>query len=197
MTLPVVRSSKELAVALSQDLPKYFVRGEMEIILAEAREKPKNFLFLTLLWQTGARVSELLMTRVRDINLTTRTIGIHTLKRKRKPKRVLPVKPETVGVIAAYIVTEKLESSDFLFKFSRQWAFKIVKKAVLQAGFEEDRAHPHAFRHSFAINCLLQEEPVPITVLKEWLGHANITNTLIYTKILARDARQYFDKIRF
>ena len=197
MALPVVRSSKELAVALSQDLPKYFVRGEMEIILAEAREKPKNFLFLTLLWQTGARVSELLMTRVRDINLATLTIGIHTLKRKRKPKRVLPVKPETVGIIAAYIVTEKLESADFLFKFSRQWAFKIVKKAVLQAGFEKDRAHPHTFRHSFAINCLLQEEPVPITVLKEWLGHANITNTLIYTKILARDARQYFDKIRF
>lgn len=197
MSLPVVRSSKELAVALSQDLPKYFVRSEIEMILSETREKPKNFLFLTLLWQTGARVSELLLTRVRDINLTTQTIGIHTLKKKRKPKRVLPIKPETVGLIAAYIVTEKLDSVDFLFKFSRQRAFKIAQETIIKAGFEKDRAHPHTFRHSFAINCLLQEEPVPITVLKEWLGHANITNTLIYTKILAQDARQYFNKIRF
>jgi site-specific recombinase XerD len=38
---------------------------------------------------------------------------------------------------------------------------------------------------------------VPITVLKEWLGHRDITKTLIYTRILAQDTRAFMDKVRF
>lgn len=195
--LPTIRSSKELDVALAQDLPKYFVRAEIDRILATVSDRPRDLLLMTMLWQTGARLSEMLDVKVRDVDLNICSISIRTLKRKRKPRRVLPIKPEMTGPIAEHIVKNRLEREDILFDIKQRRAQQIIEKAVLKAGFERERAHPHTFRHSFAVNCLLQTQPVPLTVLKEWLGHSNISSTLIYTKILARDSRQYFDNIEF
>ena len=55
--------------------------------------------------------------------------------------------------------------------------------------------HPHTFRHSFAVNCISHQ--VPITVLREWLGHRDITQTLIYTQILAQDSRAFMETVAF
>lgn len=195
--LPTIRSSKELNKTFAQDLPKYFVRQEMDAILEGVKNNRRDHLFLTMLWQTGARVSEMLMVKVRDINVTTQSIELCTLKRKKRPRRVLPVKPETIGMIATYVVENKLDLNEPLFAFSRARAFQIVRAVVLAAGFDEERAHPHTFRHSFAVNCLLQKQPTPVTVLKEWMGHSNISTTLVYTKIIGRDSREYFDRIEF
>ena len=195
--LPVIRSSKALDTAMARDLPKYFVREEIDLILNEVKGNPKHYLFLTMLWRTGARVSEMLRVKVKDVNVRTGTIVLNTLKRKKKPKRVLPIMPDTVGLIATHVVKHKLDPEDRLFEFTRERAFAIVKKAALKAGLDRERAHPHTFRHSFAVNCLLQKKPVPITVLQEWMGHANIQNTLIYLKILAKDAREYFENMEF
>ena len=40
-------------------------------------------------------------------------------------------------------------------------------------------------------------QSVPVTVLREWLGHRDITKTLIYTQILAQDSRVFMDNVRF
>ncbi|MHA2203816.1 MAG: tyrosine-type recombinase/integrase, partial [Candidatus Hodarchaeales archaeon] len=60
---------------------------------------------------------------------------------------------------------------------------------------DDERGHPHTLRHSFAVNCILHG--VPITVLKEWLGHRDITKTLIYTQILAHDSRAFMEQVSF
>jgi integrase/recombinase XerD len=70
-----------------------------------------------------------------------------------------------------------------------------VRKACKLAGLNDGRDHPHTFRHSFAINCIIQS--VPVTVLREWLGHRDITKTLIYTQILAQDSRVFMENVRF
>jgi site-specific recombinase XerD len=38
---------------------------------------------------------------------------------------------------------------------------------------------------------------VPLVVLNEWLGHADIRNTLIYTKVTAQDTRAYYEQINW
>ena len=58
--LPVVRCRKEVAILLSAELPKYFVKPEIDRILGEARNNDKNYLLISILWQTGARISEIL-----------------------------------------------------------------------------------------------------------------------------------------
>jgi site-specific recombinase XerD len=108
----------------------------------------------------------------------------------------LPLKPQTLGILALYINQFGLQRDDKIFNISRQQAFRIVKKAVLEV-FPQDtkRAHPHVLRHSFAVYCLSQG--VPITVVRSWLGHRNITSTLVYTQALAQDTRKFFELLEF
>jgi integrase/recombinase XerC len=197
MTLPIT-SKKHLAITLAKELPPYFTKPEIDQILAALWQKQKlrDYLLVLLLWQTGARISELLNIKVSDIDFFNATIKLLTLKRKIKTERVIPLKPQTLGLLALYINQFGLQRQDKIFKISRQQAFRIVKKAVLEV-FPGDtkRAHPHVLRHSFAVYCLSQG--VPITVVRSWLGHRNITSTLVYTQALAQDARKFFELLEF
>jgi integrase len=123
-------------------------------------------------------------------------VKLFTLKRKVKSERVIPLKPQTLGLVALYVNQKGLSKGDKLFDITRQQAFNIVRKAVLEV-FPEDtkRAHPHVLRHSFAIYAL--SSGVPITVVRSWLGHRNITSTLVYTQALAQDTRKFFELLEF
>jgi integrase len=192
MSLPIA-SKKHLAITLAKELPLYFTKPEVDQILSTLWQKQKlrDYLLVLLLWQTGARISELLSVKVSDIDFFNATIRLPTLKRKIRTERVIPVKPQTLGLFALYINQFGLQRDDKIFKISRQQAFRIVKKAVLEV-FPGDikRAHPHVLRHSFAVYCLSQG--VPITVVRSWLGHRNITSTLVYTQAIAQDTRKFF-----
>ncbi|MCL5062664.1 MAG: tyrosine-type recombinase/integrase [Nitrospiraceae bacterium] len=74
-----------------------------------------------------------------------------------------------------------------------QRAVQIIKKEVVpKARFDEERAHPHTFWHSFAVL-----SGMPILVIKNWLGHSNIQNTLIYMQVLGNDTRGFYEGLNF
>jgi integrase/recombinase XerD len=179
-----------------QPLPKYFNQDEVKQILSdELREKDYKAWFLCLfLWQTGMRVSEALSVKVEDIDLMGRALKVSTLKRQNHI-RVIPLQNGFIGEISLWINQQNLKRKDKLFSYNRITAFNKVRKACNLAGLNDDRDHPHTFRHSFAINCIMQS--VPVTVLREWLGHRDITKTLIYTQILAQDSRVFMENVRF
>lgn len=85
-----------------------------------------------------------------------------------------------------------------LFPFSRQNADKIVRSAAKRAGLIARGGRDvstHILRHSFAMNCLTQG--VPITVLKDLLGHASITSTMVYLKTHPVEAKAFLEKVKF
>lgn len=195
--LPVVRSKRELSIVFSKKLPKYFTKPEIDLILQAVRDNPKKHLLLSLLWQTGARVSEILTLKVENVDFYTKTIRLQTLKIKKGiGERVLPMQDGLMGLLGVYITSKRLQRGDRLMGgITRQRAFQIVKEAVLKAGLDEERAHPHTFRHSFAIHCILNG--VSVLVVKQWLGHSNIQNTLIYMQVLESDTRHIYEGLRF
>ena len=194
--LPATIKSRALTQAMIQPLPKYFNQDEVKTILNdELRQEDYKTWFLCLfLWQTGMRVSEALSVKVEDIDLMGKALKVSTLKRKNH-MRVIPLQNGFVGEISLWINQQGLKRTDKLFSFKRITAFNRVRKACKLAGLNDDRDHPHTFRHSFAINCIIQS--VPVTVLREWLGHRDITKTLIYTQILAQDSRVFMEHVRF
>jgi site-specific recombinase XerD len=97
--------------------------------------------------------------------------------------------------IGAYIAQKQLQREDHVLKITRQRAHQIIKDAVLKAGFDKERAHPHTFRHSFAVFSVLSD--VPIIVIKNWLGHSNIQSTLIYMQVLGNDTRGFYEGLQF
>lgn len=196
-TLPV-KLKRDLSIAFSKSLPKYFSKAEVQDIL-NTTTNPRDHLLINLLWQVGCRISELLSVTVEDIDFYAKTVKISTLKQKVKgkgqPWRIIPLKGEILGELGGYISEEGLRREDKLFKLTRQRCHQIVVFLCRRAGIDKKRSHPHTFRHSFAIHCVLSG--VPVLVLKSWLGHRDITDTLIYTQILAQDTRGIMDQIQF
>lgn len=85
-----------------------------------------------------------------------------------------------------------------LFPFSRQNADKIVRQAAKRAGLIACGGRDvstHILRHSFAMNCITQG--VPVTVLKDLLGHASITSTMVYLKTHPVEAKHFLEKVKF
>ena len=100
-----------------------------------------------------------------------------------------------MGLIGLFIAERGLRKEDKVFEISRQRAYQIISYLCKKAGIDKERSHPHIFRHSFGVNCVLSG--VPVLVLKNWLGHKDISDTLIYTQILAKDTREIMDQIIF
>lgn len=174
-------------------LPKYFTRDEIGRLLVAARPG-RDRLILRTMWETGVRVSELLALTPSAIDFSAETLSVATLKR-RAHVRAIPIRPALLGELARHIAGNGIAEGVRLFGVTRQRVFQIVKAAAFAADLPMDRAHPHTLRHSFAIACVLAR--VPVLVLAEWLGHASLEATLVYTKILCADSRRYLGDIDF
>ncbi len=189
-----VRRTQSLISLANRNLPKYWSKEEARLIM-ESSDKPRDRLIMEMMYQTGARVSELLMLTPRDIDFHASVIRTPTLKRKKPYVRVIPVKAGLLGEVARHIAITKPADIDPLFNINRTRVFQIVRDCCKKAELFDNRSHPHTFRHFFAVQCVLSG--VPTLVLNEWLGHANVENTLVYTKVLAADSRGFYEKVEF
>lgn len=194
-------------------LPQYLTREQVAKLVEVCRDyrHGRDRLFVRVAFETGGRVSELIQIRRSDIDLTNRQIRLLTLKRrtdKRKKiahaSRWIPVSHSIVADLGVYLLALRpgLGESEFedfrLFPMSRQAAHKLFRKAGKRAGILARGGRdvsPHILRHSFAMNCLTQG--VPITVLKELMGHASIASTMVYLKTDPAQAREFLSKVQF
>ena len=190
-------TTRAIARAISREAPKYFTLEEARrVISSETKAKSYGAWFLCLfLYSTGVRVSEALSVRVRDFDPENRIIMVKTLKTKKEKTRPIPVSKEFAGELIFWVRQNRLRPSDLVFAYGRANAHSLVRRACAWAGIIDDRAHPHTFRHTYAVTCLSQG--VPITVVRRWMGHQDLMSTLIYTEILAQDSKHFIDQVEF
>jgi len=185
----------------SASLPKYYRVDEVKAIIdaCDRCGRMDLALIIDFLWKTGARVSELISIKYKDINLYDKQVRVITLKKSRrktkgrKPsflsERVIPLPDELLNRINARRIETQAGEGDLVFPFSRETAFRKVRKACELAGLNDERAHPHAFRHSYAIHLL--RSGVPIAAVQRLLGHSSIENTAIYLAIVQSDIEAF------
>lgn len=178
----------------SGPLPKYFTKEEVHRILDQAKTD-RDHLLIELLWRTGARISEALSIKAGDIDIYAKAIKIRTLKQRSNSFRVVPIPRDLLNELQDYVKAKNLLPEDKLFDLSRGGAHFIIMNICLKADIDRKRAHPHTFRHSFAIHATLNR--VPIGIIQEWLGHSNIANTMIYGRVLAQDTKQFMEDIEW
>lgn len=147
-----------------------------------------DHLMISLLFNTGARVSELICLRSRDFSFSDGK-GIVKIFGKGRKMRTLPIWPEVASEVKAYIVRNNLENAGYLFAGRnvdhltrsgvRSRIDTIVRKASSKHPLLADkRISPHVFRHSTAMAML--EAGVDISTIAIWLGHENIQTTHRY-----------------
>jgi len=188
-------------------LPQYLDRAQVYELIEACRRSHhgRDRLFVRVAWETGGRVSELIALRRCDTDIANRQIRLITLKRRtdrrrkvQQAARWIPVSPALCADLAQFFLDAELAGDARLFPISRVAAFKLISKAAKRAKLVARGGRdvsPHILRHSFAMNCLTQG--MPITVLKDLLGHASIASTMVYLKTHPVTAKEFVSKVQF
>lgn len=149
--------------------------------IVNAAKKENDIRAITIiygLYYTGARVSELLQIKTKDIEKDSVMI-----KGKGSKYRELLIPKKLKEQFKAYNEV-RLDNSEYLFTgergpINRQTIHNEIKSYTGKArGINKDIAHAHAFRHLYAQN--LAKLGVPPVVISQLLGHSlNVTGLYI------------------
>lgn len=175
---------------------QYLTADSLRLLLsmpdASTKRGRRNLVLLTVLYDTAARVSELVDIRIRDVRLDAP--AVITLHGKGGKIRSVPLMKQTVELIKAYFTDNRIDSrlhSDMpLFwnthrqKLTRSGVTYILRKYVEMAqGISSEMPSnitPHKLRHTKAMH-LVQANVNPVYI-KDFLGHADISTTEIYAR---------------
>ena len=165
----------------------------------------RDFTLLSLLFNTGARVSEIVGLQATDLRL--REPPSVRLRGKGNKERSCPLWPET-----ARLLLELLEEQDMLpdrpeAVFRNQWGARLtrfgvrlilrkhIENAIPRApSLKHKRLHPHSMRHSTAIHLL--RAGVDLSTIAHWLGHASLNTTNKYLSLSLDDKREALAKAK-
>lgn len=185
----------------------YLEENEMQALLnaveLRSRTGVRDEALLLLLYNTGARVSEIVGLKVADLRLNG-TAQIKLLG-KGKKYRSCPLWPETVQTIEAYLKqrTPKNPAVQQLFlnangsPITRFGVRHIIGKYATAAksqcpSIAAKTVTPHTIRHTTAMHLLRSGNDV--NMVSYWLGHADINTTHIYVEIDMEMKRQMLQK---
>ena len=134
--------------------------------LIEAATNPQDRALLEFLYGTAARVSEVVLVKVDDLDFTRRTVLLHG----KTGDRVVPFGRKSAKALRAYLAGREagclfLEHGHPL---STESLRRMVRKAGNQAGLEQ--VSPIILRHSCAV--ALHEAGMNISFVQALLGHS-------------------------
>ena len=189
-------------VKVERKLPQVLTSKEVELFLDQPEctdlKGYRDRAMLELLYATGIRVSELIDLNVGDLNLPG---GVLHCESKGKA-RVIPLYPAAIRALTEYLNTVRPQLIDdpgeeALFvnmsgeRMSRQGFWKLIKYYQEKAGIHKDIT-PHTLRHSFAAHLL--ENGADLHSIQEMLGHADISSTQVYSKLVNQELKSVYKK---
>lgn len=169
-----------------KSLPKY-LNLEQAIELLTSVEGPyaeRDYCILTLFLNCGLRLSELVGINLNDFSENTlRVIG------KGNKERIIHINDACKHAVDNYLPERPdIKSTDALFisrngnRISRRRVQEIVENALKKIGLGNAGLSAHKLRHT-AATLMYQHGGVDVRVLKEILGHENLSTTEIYTHV--------------
>ncbi len=192
-----------------QPLPKFLTPEEVEQILNNIKiDTPagyRNRTILELLWATGMRVSELAGLNFGDLNLTENEIRVFG---KGSKERIVLITDRAKNFLERYLESARSlvpkgydigEPNENSPVFINNTGYRLQTKSVRNAINDvvekinlPKHVTPHVFRHSFATHLI--ENGADLRVVQELLGHANISNTQIYTHISTKHLKEVYEQ---
>lgn len=165
----------------------------------------RDLVLLTVLYDTGARVQEIIDMVVKDIRLENPPII--SLTGKGNKTRHVPVMSKTAKILSDYLIERRLDTAamhnhPFFYNsqhkmLTRAGVTYIINKYVNAAGMLEGivlpgRVTPHMFRHTKAMHLL--QANVNLVYIRDFLGHVNVATTEIYARADSEMKRAALEK---
>ncbi|MHB8330871.1 MAG: tyrosine-type recombinase/integrase [Candidatus Dormibacteria bacterium] len=191
-----------------------YSEAEVRTLLAFARKYERSedhrrwvgYVAVTVLAGTGVRNGELVSLKTADVDVVRHQLSV--LGKGSKP-RTVPFGPATATVLLTYLgeLRPLLPVSPYFIVNPRSLRHGphrgrmepnalagLVRDLVAEVGLP-GRHFPHRFRHTFATNAL--REVRNIEVVRELLGHSDITTTGRYLHATMADKHEAADRIDF
>jgi integrase/recombinase XerD len=152
----------------------------------------RDYTLIVAMFNTGARVQEILDVRANDLQLT-KPYQVRLMGKGRKV-RWCPLWAQTAQLLRAWCAECSLdfrsEAPVFVNQrgrpLSRFGVRFILAKHIRQAahgqpGLSRKKLHPHSLRHSTAVHLL--KSGVDLPTIAHWLGHASVNTTNRYVTV--------------
>lgn len=174
---------------------EYLEQHEIEALLnsvdRSTRWGQRDYALLALMFNTGARVQEILDLRHADVR--SEPPCQVRLKGKGGKVRYCPIWPHTAGLLRqlgeqspagagaeAHLFTNRQGGQ--LTRYGVRYLLSKYVTASIPAApsLRDKRIHPHTLRHTTAIHLL--KAGVDFATISQWLGHATLNTTMIYAR---------------
>lgn len=159
---------------------------------------------LATLYDTGARVSELVGLTVRDVRLQRPALVVLTGKGGKT--RHVPLGDNTAALLAAYLAEHRLDKPgrddhplfvnqhhDKLSRGGIAWIIGKYQAHVDDPVLAGADLSPHTLRHSKAMH--LYEAGVPLPYIRDILGHVDLSTTEIYARASTEAKRKALEAV--
>jgi site-specific recombinase XerD len=182
-------------VSQQNHAPKWLDRKEQAAVIREGerrvqtaktepakRQAIRDHCILTVLLNTGLRVSELVALEIEDILLSERKGELRVRTGKGTKERIIPINDSCRKAIKAWYSVRPTDLTSRVFTTQRGPATTRAIQSVLESIGEAahvENLTPHVARHTFAKN--LVNAGVSLEKVAMLMGHSSLDTTMVYT----------------
>jgi site-specific recombinase XerD len=179
-----------------------------EILSIIDRTTPKgrrDYTLVATMFNTGARVQEILNLRACDLQLT-KPFQVQLMGKGRK-QRCCPIWPQTAQLLRHLCMELQIDlrsevrifqncRSEPLTRFGVRYILNSCLKRAQDSipNLRFKRLHPHSMRHSTAV--ALIKSGVDLSTISQWLGHSSLNTTNRYAAIDLEMKRKAIESIK-
>jgi site-specific recombinase XerD len=179
----------------------HLTREQMQAILdapdAVTHTGQRDRLLLLLMYNTGARVSEIVALKIRDLSLES-SASVHVYGKGRKHRSV-PLWRQTIKLLRSWLRRDGVTPDSPLLPNARGGAMTrsgvaqrlrvaVARAVARQPVLRSIRVSPHIIRHTTAMHML--QSGVELAGIAMWLGHESIQTTHQYLNADPESKRQ-------
>lgn len=168
-----------------EDAIKYLTREEVECFFRTIPEaSTRDLLLFDLIYRHGLRRTEAGLLKLEHV----RDDKVWIARRKHGLSGAYPLHPRSKELLARYF-KERPKGSPYLLR-SRRHGYgplsggevnRLFHGYAIAADLPADRRHVHVLRHSIGVH--LANANWDIADVQDWLGHRDISSTLVYFRI--------------
>lgn len=146
---------------------------------------------IQLLWDSGARISELTNLRIQDFDLTQKFLTLKNTKNHQD--RIIPVTASMANSLEVLVGGRR---EGYIFRgrgenpMSRLSAYQALKRRVLASGINKN-IRPHTFRHHWITTKL--DKGIPLPQVQKFVGHTSLSSTSLYYHFTQEDLRKVLE----
>lgn len=190
LSIPNKKGPKTLVPFLTGD--------EMKILLsqpdASTKEGRRDLVLLVVLYDSAARVQELVDLKIKDVRLSNP--AVITLHGKGNKARQVPIMEKTKNLLEDYMNHQNFNNSiskgeQYLFVNQKKqqlsrWGISYIINKYVELAKKDAKftipfpVTPHVFRHSKSMHLL--QSGVNLIYIRDFLGHCDCSTTEIYAR---------------